>query len=164
MKQLERASIPQSEIDRVIEGNIKSWLAGDPALRKAYPFDTVEEVRPVIVEHTTKMANDPVYRNDTYQVSVREIDCVFGPMVHLSIKRIDRETIHDWRDLQEIKNQLCGAECEGIELYPAECRRVDIANQYHLWVVKEPGIYFPLGFGDRFVTEDSIAGSKQRPL
>jgi hypothetical protein len=37
--------------------------------------------------------------------------------------------VHDWRDLQRIKNQLVGPECEAVELYPAESRKVDTANQ-----------------------------------
>lgn len=109
-----------------------------------------------------KLARDEkVYRNETHQVVVA--DC--GSMVHLSIKRIDREVIHDWRDLQEIKNALVGPECEGLELYPAESRLVDCANQYHLWVFKQPGRRIPVGFNEgRMVSEESRGKSKQRPF
>lgn len=53
---------------------------------------------------------------------------------------------------------------EGVELYPAESRKADSANQYHLWVLSEP-IQFPFGFQSRFVV-DHIEGSAavQRPL
>ena len=57
-------------------------------------------------------------------------------MIWLSIKRLDKEPIHDWRDLQRIKNELVGEENEAVELYPKESRMVDQANQFHLWVVK----------------------------
>lgn len=68
--------------------------------------------------------------NDTYQVEVRE-HCPgrdWPPMLWLSIKRRDKEWIHDWRELQEIKNQLIGPEHEAVELYPSESRVIDGAN------------------------------------
>lgn len=100
----------------------------------------------------------------TYQVQVRrDVPNGFGqPMAWLSIKRVDRETMHDWRDLQEIKNVLIGPENEAIELYPAESRRVDSANQYHLFVFLDPEVRLPFGFTTRLVTADAIAGAKQR--
>jgi hypothetical protein len=81
---------------------------------------------------------------------------------HLSIKRIDQEPVHDWRDLQRIKNQLLGPDCEAVELYPAEERLVDTANQYHLWGSTDPKFRFGFGFGTRFTTEGS-ASHHQRP-
>lgn len=109
-----------------------------------------------------------VYLNDTYQVLVREAQTPEwgSEMFWLSIKRIDKEPIHDWRDLQEIKNMLVGEENEAVELFPAESRRVDTANQYHLWVLKDFKVRFPFGFtGERVVTDSqSVGGSKQRKL
>lgn len=91
-----------------------------------------------------KSLEGKVYKNDIYTVLVREHKNPGMPeMIWLSIKRNDRETIHDWRDLQKIKNMLVGEENEGAELYPAESRLVDSANQYHLWVLKDPTIKFP---------------------
>jgi hypothetical protein len=51
-----------------------------------------------------------------------------------------------WSDKQEIKNQLCGSEYEGIELFPSESRMVDQENMYHLWVNMNKGFRFPYGF------------------
>jgi hypothetical protein len=67
-----------------------------------------------------------------------------GDMVHLSIKRVDRGHVKDWRHLQQIKNDILGDEAEAVELFPAESRRVDIANQFHLWC-KLPGERFEFG-------------------
>lgn len=113
--------------------------------------------------------NDAVYLNDRYQVNVRDADVAEGwpAMVHLSIKRIDKEPIHDWRDLQEIKNMIVGEEHEAVELYPRESRVVDTVNQYHLWVVKEKGKSFPFGFDHGrpmrgSAEEASLHGGKQR--
>ena len=78
--------------------------------------------------------------------------------------------IHDWRDFQRIKNELIGEEYEGVELYPAESRRVDTANQYHIWVAKNIEFRFPFGFNERVVDDGkgefaaNQVGGKQRPL
>lgn len=164
MKKLERAYIPQSEVDIMVRDYTKAWETGNPDLRKAFPVATLEEAKQKIQAHAIFATMDPVYANDQYQVVVRECACPWGDMLHLSIKRLDREPVHDWRDLQEIKNQLVGEEHEGIELYPAESRRVDSSNQYHIWVLKEKGLFFPFGFADRLVTDVPLSKSKQRPL
>ena len=39
--------------------------------------------------------------------------------------------------MQKIKNAICGKEWEGIEIYPAESRLVDTANQYHMFCFPE---------------------------
>lgn len=121
-------------------------------------------------EFTERVVADPemaaagfrIFRNNRYQVHVRGIQndaqAAFGipggRVLHLSIKRLDRAPIRDWRHLQRIKNEIVGPECEGVELYPADSRLVDEANQYHLWVVAEPGWRFPFGFHERLVGDD----------
>ena len=114
---------------------------------------------------------DGAWVNSRYQVEVHrnEVDVKGFPKMHwLSIKRLDKEAIHDWRDLQRIKNDLIGPEHEGMEVYPAESRLVDSSNQYHLWVLAKEGVGFPLGFGERFISEGGVetgAGkSRQRPF
>lgn len=94
-----------------------------------------------------------VFLNDTYQVNVQPAPRPEHPFIHLSIKRRDRAPIHDWRDLQAIKNMIVGPEFEAIELYPAESRLVDTANQYHLWVLATGGRY-PVGFAEGRVTRN----------
>jgi hypothetical protein len=64
--------------------------------------------------------------------------------VHLSIKAHDKRVVHDWRDMQRIKNEIVGPESEGLELYPGESRLMDESNQYHLFCVY-PGIRLPFG-------------------
>lgn len=118
--------------------------------------------------------NDPlfvgIYRNDKYQVWIRKEVVEEFPcnMIWLSIKRIDKEVIHDWRELQEIKNMLVGKENEGIELYPAESRVTDLANQFHIYVLEDPKLRFPFGFIVGLVSDEETKpgelgwGSKQR--
>lgn len=110
------------------------------------------------------IAQHQVWANDIYCVHVRDQGKgPLGTLVHLSIKRHDRAPITDWRDKQAIKNQLCGHEAEGMELYPAESRVVDTANQYHLWVFKDgPGLR-GIGFAEGFKDDaDPIGFSQQR--
>lgn len=119
----------------------------------------------------TEMVHDEIYVNDVYQVNIHRNtpNHAFGDDVqidHLSIKRRDKEVIHDWRDLQEIKNLLMGPEREAIEIYPRESRRVDTANQYHLWVMPE-GDVVACGWNRRLVggaDEAAALGAKQREL
>lgn len=115
-----------------------------------------------------ELAMNRVFLNNRYQVYMREVGSPFGeengPMVWLSIKRLDRQPIHDWRDLQRIKNEIVGVECEGVELYPAESRKVDQSNQFHMFVFKVPGKRFPFGFSFREVGQSTMGASKQRPF
>jgi len=103
-----------------------------------------------------------VWVNSRYQVLTRRTETEMGPLVHLSIKRLDKLPIHDWRDLQRIKNELLGPESEACELYPGESRLVDTSSQFHLW--SYPGKRAPFGFEERLVSEGSTRGAKQRPF
>jgi len=110
-----------------------------------------------------------IYVCRDYQASIFTVDDPGGgwpAMWHLSIKRKDREPIDEdrWRILQRIKNTLVGPEHEAVELYPAESRLVDTANQWHLWVFQKPQQQWPFGFTSRLVTSEEIHGTKQRPL
>lgn len=100
------------------------------------------------------------WRNDLYVVSVYRLS---NGITHLSIRRDDRKPTRDWRHFQQIKNQLCGDEREAVEIYPAESRVLDAANQYHLWVLP-PGEVVPLGFatGGRSEFDDKELHGRQR--
>lgn len=119
---------------------------------------------------------DYVVQNNVYQVYVRYCwprDLDTGElihdesrrMLHLSIKRLDKEVLHDWRDIQRIKNEVAGPEFEAVEIYPAESRLADSANQYHIWVYP-PGQQVPFGLGpDRIILEsNAFVGSSNRPF
>lgn len=147
----------------------------EPATLPAEAFDVEHFMRVYGIDreaaeyHVRKNSAERVFLNDLYQVNLDpDPDVVspsWPPMIHLSIKRRDKEPIHDWRDLQQIKNELVGPDHEGIELYPAEDRLMDTANQYHMWVLVKPGQRFPFGWRERSVcsAEDAArTGAKQR--
>lgn len=112
------------------------------------------------------VASDEVWKSDKYTVAIRRFPkSDHAPaMIHLSIKANDRSPCRDWREFQRIKNELLGPEFEAVELYPAESRLVDSANQYHLWALADEGMAFPFGFGERFVVDHSSGGAEQRPF
>ena len=96
------------------------------------------------------MATVDVYENDLYHVGVNYAP----PFAHLAIRRHDGKPCKEWLHFQRIKNEIIGAEHEAMELFPAESRLVDSAEEYHLWVHTSPAYRFPVGFGRRFVLTD----------
>jgi len=92
------------------------------------------------------------YANDTYQCFLRKPP---SGLRYLSIKRNDRLPIRNWQHLQQIKNDICGEESEGAELFPAMSRIADATNQYHIWVLPE-NEKFPFGFKDRLVKMNQL--------
>ena len=115
-----------------------------------------------------ELPDSEIWHNEAYVVIVtRELDRALNPdqipgLVWLSIRRQDREPVRDWRDMQTIKNQLLGPECEAVEIYPAESRLVDAANQFHLFGFTDPSMRIPFGFPTRGVTDSTVSRSKQR--
>lgn len=119
-----------------------------------------------------QMKKEVLYRSEHYQVAVdKNPTHGFKGLIiwHLSIKRLDKAPIMDWRDLQDIKNKLVGPEHEAIQLFPAESRCVDSANQYHLWAFMKEGDkrqpMIPVGWTQRFVTDEPwVNGGQRRPV
>jgi hypothetical protein len=151
--------------DRHETGKLTINLEDSPDATKP---DTKEwtEFAPATSYMAGKQIDEPegqtTFRNNQYTVTVVDLE---GGAHYLTIKRNDRHWARDWRHFQRIKNELLGPEVEAVELYPAESRLVDEANQFHLWALAE-GERFPLGFTDRSVlmSSDEEHGSKQRPV
>jgi hypothetical protein len=106
-----------------------------------------------------------MWGNEIYVVVVRRT--AEGHVGSMSIRRRDRRSPRDWRHFQAIKDQLAGPDAEAVELYPAQNRLVDTANQFWLWCLP-PGERFPLGFNERrvrdAVSEQDETGAAQRPF
>lgn len=154
MEPLQRAKVIRQPVKQFIADCIKHGYTREQA-KRAY-----------------NRTDDECWRNDHYVVLINrgpltlEDDGFLLPkgMVWLSIRRQDRQPIMDWRDAQEIKNQLVGPDCEAVQLFPAEERLHDSANQYHLVALTTPGRCFGFGFANRNVSEWSIGRSQQRPF
>lgn len=133
-------------------------------LERVYEMrDGTGKIHKITDEHGFEM-----WGNDLYSVIVRKVvPIVFaeGECLWLSIHRRDRAPIRDWRHMQRIKNDICGEESEGVELYPCESRVVDTANEYMMFVF--PNYTFPFGFTQGLKLNEGqipIPGAKQRPL
>jgi hypothetical protein len=99
------------------------------------------------------MAAAGTYANDIYCVRVRNS----APYVHLDISRRDEKPWINRGDFQKIKNELVGREYEAVELFPANNRLVDTANQYHLWVMADSRYRFPFGAGEQLIFDKLMA-------
>jgi len=104
--------------------------------------------------------------NNLYEAWVFSVPYMRKPGHHLSIRRFDKNAARDWRHLQWVKNEICGPEREAVEIFPAESRLMDAANQYHLWVLPA-GYRIPFGSHTRAVRESddettALLGARQR--
>jgi hypothetical protein len=148
----QRATLPQPTEEQIA---MQAKLAGQ----------TRDEALATILRADSE---ETIWKNNLYTVFVRDIGSPaphWPEMLHLSIKRNDREPMHDWRVLQRIKNEIVGPDHEAVELYPAERRVVDTANQYHLWVFKSPDATWPFGWTEGLKVGPDVAGdggAKQR--
>lgn len=136
----------------------------------------VQPTRKEMCKQYEMLKNDTVFTNGEYQVAIDYDSAKNGALspdpacrvIHLSIKRLDREPIMDYQDLMNIKDKLVGEGFEAMMLYPARFREHDMANQYHLWipVERESGepVAFPFGWNNgRNVIEKDLDGiTKQR--
>jgi hypothetical protein len=89
-----------------------------------------------------KVFTDSVYIVEVYETAgAGPFDC------HLAVKRVDCSPIRTWRALQDIKNEIVGADAIAIEIYPRESEVTDTANLYHLWVLRRgfevPAVLIP---------------------
>ena len=103
------------------------------------------------------------YINDRYYVAVdySKWDSKKGDgLIWLSIRNHERTTDIPWQHKQWIKNDICGEEMEAVELFPAESRMYNTANQYHLWVMKR----VPIGYPERCVTNVDLNGKGKQTL
>jgi hypothetical protein len=126
----------------------------DPDMVTWTPFEEYEMDRP-------DTDGWRMYQNNVYTVLREELD---GGLTHLSIRRNDRHWARDWRHFQRIKNEILGPEREAMELYPAESRLVDEANQFHLWCPPE-GHQISAGYETPDVHGPMLgSGSRQRPF
>lgn len=80
----------------------------------------------------------------------------------IQVCRADGGSVIDWRDLQQIKNLICGPEWEAVELYPAESRLKDPSNARYMWAFKGQA---PFGLpSGRMVLDAEQAFAPQRPF
>jgi len=77
---------------------------------------------------------DETWGNDRYTVNVHFLDGDRDGFVEVGVHNHNRTPHVPWRHLQQIKNEVVGADREAVQLFPAEDRLVDTANEYWLYV------------------------------
>ena len=100
-----------------------------------------------------EMRKEQWWANNLYSGCVEWV----GEWAHISFKRHDRGTEIPWQHKQWIKNDILGKEWEAVEMFPAESRLLNTANQYHLWGTRSIRVGYPVGFVGRDVGADTKA-------
>lgn len=144
--------------ERAIPYEVRPWR----------PFIKTQAVRPDgTPDPEVESGKEEFWANSHYLVYLRRMkseDPEMPDAVHLSLRTVENDTRHDWRDFQRIKNELVGPHWEAVELYPDVDRLVDSANQYHLFCFP---FRLPFGFHSKLVLDHGHVeqiGGKQRPL
>jgi hypothetical protein len=151
----------------LVKANPHGFKNDDKLIKKTAKHQgiSIEEATKVIMDEERREA---IWVNEKYQVAVARFEHPkLGPCMQINIRRRDGKVLfRDWRDFQEIKNQLAGPECEGVEIYPAESRKVDTSNKYHIWCVLDENLRIPFGWDERDVHNavSDLPGHRQRPL
>jgi len=120
-----------------------AWRARNPGAASEVSKIVAPLMRNELYQKTNSDGPDEIWYNDIYDVTVRKhlpdkLCHSAEGIIMLGISSFDGTARHDFRDMMAIKNQLCGSECEALELYPAESRLLDPSNYYSLWCF--PGI------------------------
>ena len=119
----------------------KVWqpLQKDPDwYREQRLADTITMVRAQHPEMTdaqvAALMPDETWGNDRYTVNVHYLDGDRDGFVEVGVHNHNRTPHVSWRHLQQIKNEVFGPDREAVQLFPAEDRLVDTANEYWLYV------------------------------
>ena len=75
------------------------------------------------------------WANNLYAILIRPFaDDNGDEVIHLAIRTISQRE-PPWRDMQRIKNEICGEESTAISVMPPASELIDDADMYHMWVL-----------------------------
>lgn len=75
------------------------------------------------------------WANNLYAVLIRPfVDANGDEVIHLAIRTIS-QLEPPWRDMQRIKNEICGEEATAVSVMPPASELVDEADMYHMWAL-----------------------------
>lgn len=87
-----------------------------------------------------------VWANNIYVVLIRPfLDADGDEVIHLAI-RTASQLEPPWRDMQRMKNEICGLEATAVQVMPPTAELVDEADMYHMWVLSSR-LPFTLAYG-----------------
>ena len=93
-----------------------------------------DQIPDISDERIDDLMNDETWGNDRYTVNVHLLDSDRDGFVELAVHNHNRTPHVPWRHLQQIKDEVMGADREAVQLFPADDRLVDTANEYWLYV------------------------------
>ena len=149
-------------------------VIGFPVVGEGNSFEIIKS-KAKAKKFLRQQQNIETWTNDIYRVTVNRkhinplmevVGLSVGQVIELGITRRDQSAIHDWRQLQYIKNDILGEEVEAVELFPRESRLLDSANTFWLYAIPN-GNDFPFGSTHRAVLDEEEAmqfGAVQRPF
>ena len=167
---------------RRVETKIAERLADAPLpLSKTYLHDTGQPYthrempslvwEPMRQNGTIRLGNGEeaeCWENRWYTCSVRRYARGFpiddAPYAIVGITHTSQTAHRDWRAFQQVKNDVCGEEWEGLELYPSESRLVDPSNRFYLWCVPPGIVRWGLDVPGRRVRAMAASIAPQRPF
>ena len=85
-------------------------------------------------EALNDLMSDETWGNDRYTVNLHFLGGDRDGFVEMAVHNHNRTPHVPWRHLQQIKNEILGSDREAVQLFPAEDRLVDTANEYWLYV------------------------------
>lgn len=119
----------------------KAWqpLSKDPEWfrdqrRAAIAKMAREKIPDLSDEAIDALISEETWGNDRYTVNVHLLDGDRDGFVELAVHNHRRTPHVPWRHLQQIKDEVMGADREAVQLFPADDRLVDTANEYWLYV------------------------------
>ena len=155
---IKASALPNSE--EILNKQAKKILS-------SYPNMTLQQVKMGLYKEIFA----EMYVNNIYQVAVYRNEAA-DELIHvpefkgrctwLSIKRKDKRPVNNWQDMQTMKNRLVGTNCDAIQIFPAEDRMVNTANQYHL-IVFPGGEKIPFGWQQRTVSTNNTTNETDKP-
>lgn len=82
---------------------------------------------------------EEIWHNSAYMVFVANVFSPrLGPLTQLMIQRRSGQDTRNWAHMQRIKNEICGEERVGIEVFPAQSGVADTDTTHHIWVLTPP--------------------------
>tara|TARA_Y100001973_G_C5164440_1_gene315296 strand:+ start:491 stop:1162 length:672 start_codon:yes stop_codon:yes gene_type:complete len=151
------------------KGELIVEVPGEPSIQlpsHLTPWTPFEKIEFTADSAPGETVVEGVYRNSRYEVTRYEGVPMVGSdmkLSWLSVVRLDKQPVFDWRDLQRIKNELLGPEREAVDLFPSEARLVDTGNTYHIWAFPQ-GTSLPFGFLERLVAGEQGDGVTSKPM
>lgn len=101
------------------------------------------------------------FESDYYTVTRKRT----GSVTRLGISNADQSARRDWREFQQIKNELVGPEVVAIEVYPKESEKVDPSNFFLLWCL-HGGLWIDLSVASQrhvLTPDEAIAPQRRDP-